>query len=302
MHLFNKPFGYSFALLLSLSSAALAQMGPPLKEGQTTRSLEGVYIYQGNADLDTGGDFSVQTASLQASYKRGLADGHSIGFGLSVGLSDYSFSDPTDFGGVAPWDTIERYGLNLQYNYQIDRTQSLFFMPSIEFAGESGADFGDGLTFGGIAGYAKQFSRSLTLGFGGAVFTGLEDTKAFPVILLNWQFTENWRLSNPFRPGPSGPAGLEFVYTGLDSWELSVGAGYRSNRFALDDSDGYGENEGAVLFIRGTHAFSERSKLDLYLGTLVGGELSLDDSDGDTLASVDHDPSVILAVSYTLSF
>jgi len=281
-------------------------MGPPLQEGETVRSFEAVYIYQSDADLDSGGEVGVQTASLKGSYKRGLANGHSLGLGLSIGRSDYSFSNPTDFGGVAPWDAIQRYGVNLQFSYQLDRRQSLFIMPGIEFAGESGADFGDGLSYGAIAGYAKNFSRTLTLGIGGAAYAGLEDTSVFPIILINWQFAQDWRLSNPFRPGPSGRAGLEFVYTGLQAWELSAGAGYRSNRFALDDSglasEGFGENEGAVLFIRGTHAFSQQSKLDLYLATLVGAELSLDDADGDKITSVDYDPSMILAVSYTYSF
>ena len=281
-------------------------MGPPLKEGQVVSYVESLYIYQSDADLDSGGDVGLQTYGIKAGSRVGLANGNSLGFNVSAELTDYSFSNPSKFGGQAPWDKVQRYSLGLQYNHRLDQTQSLFFMPSVEFAGESGADFGDAMVYGGIAGYMKQFSRTLTLGVGGAVYSGLEDTSVFPVIFVYWQFAEGWRVSNPLRPGPSGSAGVEIAYTGFEKWEFSAGGSYRSNRFALDDSGsadgGFGENEGAVLFIRGTHEFARYSKLDLYVGTLVGGELTLEDSDGDRIASDDYDPSLILAAAYTFSF
>lgn len=296
----------AFAALTSSSLSTYAQMGPPMKAGEVSHSLETLYIYQNDAGLDSGGDVSLQTLRVQGGSKWGLKNGHSLGFTLAAGVSDYSFSSPTAFGGQAPWNDIHKFGLNLQYNYLIDRTQSLFFMPSFEFTGEDGVDFGDGLTWGGIAGYSKRFSPTLTLGIGGAVFGGLEDTTGFPIILVYWQFAEDWRLSNPFRPGPSGPAGLEVIYSGVETWEFSLGGGYRSNRFALDDSgvaaNGFGENDGTVLFLRGTHSVSQNSNLDLYFGTLVGGELNLEDSNGDRLTSVDYDASLVLAVAYSLSF
>lgn len=283
-----------------------AQIGKPIKEGQVASYVESLYVYHGDADIDSGGDVGLQTYGIKAGSKIGLANGHSLGFNLSAGLTDYSFSSPTKFGAQAPWDEVQRYSLGLQYNHRLDQTQSLFLMPSVEFAGENGATLGDALIYGGIAGYTKQFSRTLSLGVGGAVYSGLEDTSAFPVIFVYWQFAEAWRVSNPLRPGPSGPAGMEVVYTGFEQWEVSAGGSYRSNRFALDDSGsaegGFGENEGAVLFMRSTYEFAQHSKLDFYVGTMVGGELTLEDSDADRIASDDFDPSLILAAAYTFSF
>jgi hypothetical protein len=299
-------FAAASAIFLSLGSLAHAQMGKPLQQGETATSIEALYVFHTDADLDTDGDFGLQTYGVAANYKRGLTDGHMIGFGAAAGIDNYSFSDATAFGVRDPWDDIRRFALNMQYNYQLDREQSLFVMPSIEYVGESGADLSDSLRYGGIAGYVKQFSRTLTLGIGGAFYAGMEDSSGFPVILVNWQFADDWRVGNSFRPGPTTPAGLEIGYTGIDHWEFGFGAAYSSTRFALDDSgtapEGYGDNESAVVYLRATYGVSAQSALDLFLGTTVGGELTIDDSDGDKIASEDYDPSLVLSIAYSYSF
>jgi hypothetical protein len=306
MHLQKLSLYLGSALLLSIGSIANAQMGAPLQQGETATSLGAVYTYYADADLDTDGDFGLQSYGVAGNYKQGLAGGHAIGFGAAAGLDKYSFSNSSVFGNDAPWDDIQRFALNMQYSYRIDQQQSLFVMPSVEYAGESGADFSESLRFGGIVGYVKQFSRTLTIGIGGAVYTGMEDTSAYPIILLNWQFAQDWRLGNSYRPGPTTPAGLEFTYTGLENWQLGIGAAYTSTRFALDDSgtarEGYGENESGLIYLSGTYAISDQSSLDLFLGTTFGGELSIEDSDGDSVASEDYDPSLVLSVAYTFSF
>jgi len=220
--------------------------------------------------------------------------------------SAYDFSGATAFGGTEPWEDIDFIDLGLSFNYQINQTQSLFITPSIRFAGESDADWDDGLAWGGVMGYVRQFNRDLSLGFGGGVFSGLEDTTVFPFLFVYWQMSDHWRLSNPFRPGPSGPAGIEVVYTGVEKLEFGLGGGYRSSRFALDDDgiapEGYGQNEAAILFTRTTYTFDHAHTLDLYLGTAVSGELTLDDQKGRKILSEDYDPALIAAIAYSLKF
>ena len=138
---------------------------------------------------------------------------------------------------------------------------------------------------------------------GGGVFGGLEDVSGFPVIFVYWQINDSWRMGNPFRPGPSGPAGLEIVYTGFPDWEIGFGGGYRSNRFALDDvgvaPDGFGENSGAALFFRASRAVSQSGNIDLYAGTVVGGTLELENSGGNRIARTDYDPSFLFALAFS---
>ena len=147
---------------------------------------------------------------------------------------------------------------------------------------------------------------SLTVGIGAGVFFGLEDTSGFPVLLVRWQINDHWRLGNPFRPGPAGPAGLELVYTGITAWEFGFGTSYRSERFALDRNNPagarYGEESGVATFLRASRDLGAGSQLDLYVGTVVGGELTWEDVDGRTLVRSDADPSLLAALAFTASF
>lgn len=291
------------ALFAALVLPLAAQMGPPLPPGKTVYSGEVLAVFQSKTDLDAGEEMSIDRLGFKFGMVRGLVGGSSIGGNFNYTQSDYSFSDVPAAGGFHPWDAVDQWQASLQYRYAINRASSLFLMPSVSSNRESGVSLSDSVEFGAIFGYTKQFSPSLALGFGGGVFHGLEDTSGFPVLFVYWQINESWRLSNPFRPGPSGPAGLEFVYTGLDGWDIGFGGGYRVTRFALDEvgpaPNGFGENTGAALFVRGSREFSNGGSLDLYVGTVVGGELELEDRTGARVARTDYDASPLFALAYT---
>lgn len=295
---------FSLLSLIGLGAAlASAQMGPPIPAGKTYYAGEVLAVSQGDADMDAGGEFGIHRLGFEFGVVRGLEGGSSIGGGLSFTMVGYSFDGVPAVGGFNPWEDINQFQANLQYRYAIDGESSIFLMPSITSAGESGVSLSDSIEFGTIFGYTKTFSPTLTLGFGGGAFYGLEDTSGFPVIFVYWQIDENWRVSNPFRPGPSGPAGLELVYTGVPSWEFSLGGGYRVNRFALNDvgpaPDGFGQNEGAAVFLRASREFESGGSLDFHVGTVVGGELEMEDSNGRLVARTDYDPSILFALAYT---
>lgn len=287
--------------LLTCTTASLAQMGPPMRPGEQRTTVEAYTIQTLPASLNDGGEFSAQDYALRIGSSWGLNSGSSIGLGLGYGYQKYDFKD-----AIAPWENIHYLDFGIRYTHQIDETQAIFLLPRIQFAYEDGAGFGDAARYGGIAAYTKRFNQDLMLGLGGALFTGMEETTAFPLLFIYWQINENWRVANPFRPGPSSNAGLELVYTGLEKWEFSAGSGYRTDRFALSDQnlvpEGYGENSGAVVFLRSTYNINRGNSLDLYAATMLGGELKLEDSRGSEISSSDYDPSLILALAYSLRF
>lgn len=280
-----------------------AQVGPPIPAGVTIFSGEVLTVFQRDSGMDSGGEMSIDRLGFKFGVIRGLEDGSSIGGNLGYTRVDYNFSGVPVPGGFSPWEEIDQWEASLQYRHAIDRQSSLILMPSVQSSGESGVSLSDGIEFGAIFGYTKQFSPTLALGIGGGAFHGLEDTSGFPVIFVRWQINDNWRMSNPFRPGPSGPAGLELVHTGISDWEIGFGGGYRVNRFALDDvgpaPDGFGEDSGVALFIRASREFKTEGSLDLYVGTVVGGELELENSSGSRIASTDYDPTLMFAIAYT---
>ena len=294
-------------LILTLSTGLIssthAQMGPPLPGGTTVYNAELLTVLQSNAGLDAGGAVALNQIGLKVNLQYGLDAGNSIGGSIGYSQDNYKFSGIPGTGGFAPWDDIQQWDLNLQYRHTLDRTASLFVMPMVRYSGEKDASSSDSLLWGGIVGYTKIVSKTLSLGIGGGAFSGLEETKGFPFIFVYWQINEDWRLSNHFRPGPSGQAGFEFVYTGLKDWELGFGGGYRSNRFALDNvgvaPGGYGENTAIPLFARLSREFKSGGHVDLYAGALVGGELQLEDSRGRKLSETKYDSSLLVALSFS---
>ena len=285
---------------LVTASSTFAQPGRPLAAGDQQTRVVVTAISRSAADIDGGGDFSSTDYTIEAGSQWGLGNGRSIGASLKYQLLDYDFS-----AAAGGWSEIERIDLGLSFAYPLSRTSALFAAPSIGSGAESGASSSDALNYGAILGYTRQVDESLTVGVGAGLFFGLEDTSGFPVVFVRWQINQDWRLGNPFRPGPAGPAGIELAYTGLDNLEMGFGASYRTQRFKLDDSlpgsASYGEERGAALFVRATRTIGPTTHLDLYAGTVVGGELTWDDANGRTLSRRDNDPSLVLAPAFSAS-
>ena len=89
---------------------------------------------------------------------------------------------------------------------------------------ESGASTGNALQYGAVVAATKDFSPTLSVGLGAAVFRQIYETQTFPFLAIDWQIDKNWKLSNPFAAGPTGPAGLELSYTIDEQWEAGSGA------------------------------------------------------------------------------
>jgi hypothetical protein len=254
-----------------------------------------------SADMDTGGDFSVTSFRARTGFSWTSTTQARASLEFSFDWKDYSFSDTLN-----PWSDVYEVGVSASWNWNFDNDWSFMLTPSLRFAMESGADLGDALQGGGIFAFSKQFSPSLTLGIGAGFFAGLEDTSAFPFLMVRWQIDEQWYVGNPFTPGPIGPAGLELGYRLNEDWTFAVGGAYRSDRFRLTDSgpwaNGYGEVEGVPVFFRSTYNIDWTNRVHFYLGMILSGELQIDDTTGHLVTSTDFDPSLLIAVSWQGSF
>jgi hypothetical protein len=292
------------ATVLLLAAAPPAYSQPPAGEDEGIEfSLSFMPEYQGETDLDRGGDFSVWRFSLKAEVERKVSERLVAGVDVGYALDDYSFSGATALGGGEPWEDIHRLTVGNTYRYRFSDDWSLFARPSVELALESGGDWDDALVFGAIAAVSRRFGPDLTVGAGLGAETGIEETDVFPVLLIMWQIREGVRLGNPLRPGPGGPAGLELVFSPAGAWEYAVGGSYRSNRFRLDGSgfapDGVGEDEGLPFWVLASRKLGDVSTLVFYGGAVFAGELTVEDKNGNKLASDDYDPAAF--IGFTLS-
>jgi hypothetical protein len=291
--------------LLGLASVTGLHAQPQLPAGTVTTKADATFIHQFASDLDDGGDVGVTSAGFSGDLVRSLDAGQSIGLGLGYKADLFSFEGDAGLGNRDPWDTIHTLSLSGSYAGPLGDDWDFRIAPSITASGESSASASDSLTYGAVFAFTRQLSDTLTLGFGAGVFTGLEDTRGFPLLAIRWNFAPGWTLQNPLHPGPAGPAGLEVAYA-TDTWEFGIGGAYRSYRFRLaDDSatpDGIGEYTSVPFFFRASRPITENLKLNLFGGVLFGGSIELENSNGGGLADSNFDPAPILAFSLSGRF
>ncbi|MGH7185484.1 MAG: DUF6268 family outer membrane beta-barrel protein, partial [Pseudomonadota bacterium] len=248
-------------------------------------------IYQGSADLDNGGDFSFSGVTVRAGVARDLGGGNRAGVTFNYDYLNYSFSNPVAFGGVAPWNTVQRYGVTVPLSFPLRDGWSFGVAPSVDWFRENGAKSGDSVAWGATFSATKQFQDGNRIGVGLGVFEQIEDTVVVPFLAIDWRLSDRWRLINPLAAGPTGGAGLELDYRFDGGWTMGVGVAYRRYRFRLSETgpvpNGVGEERGVPVFFRATYGFTRQLSLNMYAGVVAGGRLRVEDPSGNVLRQSD---------------
>ncbi len=281
-----------------LSNPAFAQ-APDRNALNGTISVTGVGQF--DSDLDGGGDVGWASVIVSGGWSRQVTPELGVGLSLRYDYEKWHFSNPGAFQGRAPWDQLNALSLGINLDYAFSSDLRFGATPVIEWTYETGASSSDVLNYGAVLSVTKIFSPKLVLGAGVGVFRQIDETKAFPFIVVQWQIDDHWRLSNPFRAGPAGGAGLELAYAIDERWEVAAGGAYRSYRFRLSDTGiapgGVGENRFIPLFIRASRAFGPATRLDLYAGASTGGRLSVDNAQGNGVGSDDYKTAPVLGLT-----
>jgi hypothetical protein len=237
--------------------------------------------YQGGTALDNGGEFELSIVFTRFNVALPVSRRTRIGLSVSFDYHDYEFSGSTALGGARPWDDMRRIGLAVPVTSRVAEKWVLDALPSID-----------------------SFNRSIGVGLG--AFDQLEELFVFPFLAVNWSFTERLRLTNPFRAGPTGPAGLELIYDLGRRWFVAGGAAFRFARFRLSEQgavpNGVGENTGIPAFVRVQKELGKAIKLDLYGGAVLDGELRLEDEFGNVLARDGYETAPFLALTLAGDF
>jgi len=278
------------------------------KSGQsgTNYSISFTPMYQFKSDLKDDTDFSAERYFIDlntyTTVNRTLAWGASCNYSFQR----YDFYDGFVFSTVDPWEQIHTINLALSLFYNFRQNWRFMFSPSIQFAGESDADWNEAMSYGGVLTAMHVFNPNLTVGAGAAVYSRLEEVSLFPFIAVSWQFNKHWRLANPLSAGPVGPAGLELSFIPNDQWEFAVGGAYRTFRFRLDEEgntpNGIGESQILPIFTRVSRKFGGRFVFDFYGGMLFEGRLVLENEKGTHISSERYDPAPFLGLTLTANF
>lgn len=175
-------------------------------------------------------------------------------------------------------------------------------------AGESGADFGDAITFGGALGASYRFRPDMTVGAGFTASTEIEDSARIrPLVIAHWQINEQWSFESGYTEvaGGGGPGG-EIRYKISEVWSVAAGLQYHEKRFRLSDDarvrDGVGEDSSWPIFAKLTWQVCPNGALELVGGVAVAGELRLENRDGKTIRREDYDPAPLVGLRALLTF
>ncbi|MEJ2056276.1 MAG: DUF6268 family outer membrane beta-barrel protein [Desulfofustis sp.] len=294
------------------ATSALAQaepekpLGGPPAAGWTSFARGGA-VYQFDAELDNGTEFSSSRFNIEAGSGYSWTRRNSVALALSYSLDDYSFSNNSagQTNGVNPWDDIHSLSLSLPVRWGVSERWSSFFVPSVRSSGESGAEFSDTISGGLLGGFAYRFSDSLTIGPGLGIISQLEDDATiFPILIVDWQITDKLSLETGRGLAATLGPGLTLNYQLNPKWNLAIGGRYEKLRFRLDTNaetaDGIGEDRSFPLFASATHRFTPKIAASLVGGLELDGELRQEDKDGNEIGSESYDPAAFLGLTFNI--
>jgi len=289
-----------------LTVLGLGVAAPLQAQDSGWRSFVSVSPVFEDASLDAGGDTSVGGVIVRLGTLHDFGGGTRAGFTLSYDYFDYSFDRPVAFGGVAPWDKVQRYGVSTPVSFAAGNGWVLGVTPSFDWFRENGATSSEALVWGATMSAVKVFANGNQLGLGVAAFDRLEETSVFPFPIVNWRFGSNWRLINPLAAGPTGPAGLELDYEFDSGWSLGIGAAWRKTRFRLSESgpvaNGVGQISGAPIFLRAKVDFGPATTMNFYGGVIAAGNIRVEGPSGNLVREDDFDLAPLVGFNFVSRF
>ncbi|WP_229724153.1 hypothetical protein [Cribrihabitans marinus] len=290
----------------AVAAAALAVALPAAAQERTgwAAQVDGLSVWQDDADLDGGGAFSASRTFLRAGGLYRTPGGTSAGLFLSYGQLSYDFSA----AGNRPWEDIRDIRLSAPLRLQLGETGRLFVAPQIRWDYERGASASDGRTYGVFAGVTWQLGDRLRIGPAFGAFSGLgsDGDTVFPALLVDWQIADGWTLSTGSGLGATQGPGLTLSYDYSDTVRLSLSARREEVRFRLDDAGlapgGVGEDSSIPVVLALDYAPNPGLSLSLFAGAEINGRLKLEDAAGRRVDTQDYETAPIAGLAFRARF
>lgn len=294
------PTALALASVLAFSSEQAAAQGAP---SGWSSFVDGLVVYQDDADLDDGGSFSASRSFLRGGGLYRDGSGFSAGVSVSVGRLDYDFSLP----GNTPWGDINDLRVAVPLAWRLENEARVLVVPQLRWDYESGANASDGLTGGVFAGIAWQVSDDLRIGPALGAFSQLEDdVEVFPALLVDWQIADRWNLRTGTAPGATQGPGLSLGFDVTDAFSLSLGARYEKLRFRLDGAgpapNGVGEDRSVPVVLSLAWRPNPAVSLNVFAGAEFGGEMRLYDASGAEISRQGYDTAPTAGFAFRILF
>ena len=300
----------TFLLLAGMTAPSIARgevedtedEGPPVLRSGWSPYVQGGALHQFDANIDDGSRFSVNRYFIQGGLTYSVEPSRTVSLSLGYGLDNYDFSGNTGFGLLSPWKNIHTLRFSVPVRWGVDPKWSVYLVPTVRVAAESGASWGDALIGGGFAGFSYRISDRLTIGPGIGVLRQIEDSSVFPVLLIDWRITDDLSLQTGRGVGATLGPGIMLNWNPLPKWQFGIGGRYEKLRFRMDKDGpipkGIGDDRAFPLVGSITYHFTRDAQISLIGGVDLAGKLRLEDENGNRIAEEDHDPAPILGISF----
>jgi hypothetical protein len=302
--------GWTLMITLGMMAPSIARgaledkedEGLPVLESGWAPYIQGGALHQFDVDIDDGSRFSVNRYFIQGGLAYTVDAQRSVSLALGYGLDSYDFSGNAGFGLLDPWKDIHNLRFSAPVRWGIDRDWSVYFVPTVRVAAESGASWGGALMGGGFAGFSYRVSDRLTIGPGIGFLRQIEDNSVFPVLLIDWKITDDLSLQTGRGVGATLGPGIMLNWNPLPKWQFGVGGRYEKLRFRMDKGGpvpkGIGDDRALPLVGTITYRFTKDAQVSLMGGVDLAGKLRLEDENGNLVTEEDHDPAPILGISF----
>lgn len=295
------------ALSLALVAGA-AQAQPRGSASGWFADADAAALYQGDASLeDRPGSFGLTRVYAAPGLGYLFSPRNRASLSLGVGQKDYDFTDGAALGGGEPWNRIREVSLSAPIFFAPAERVQAIAIPSLRWNAESGASLADGRTEGILAGASYRFSDDLSVGPGFGWFSKLGGGgTAFPILLIDWDITDKFKLSTGRGLAASQGPGLTLSYAVTEQFQIGLTGRYESVRFRLDNPvaapDGIGEDESFPLLATIRYATSRRFSVTAFAGAEMGGQLTLRDTGGTTLDEADYETAPVFGITMRAIF
>ncbi|HOB52095.1 MAG TPA: hypothetical protein PK176_03535 [Acidobacteriota bacterium] len=264
---------------------------------------EGAFLHQLGSEIDSGGSFSTGRLLFEGGFTYAPDFRRSVSIAIGYDRNAYAFEGQSGTATEEPWGAIHTISVGAFVRYGISREWTVFIIPTLRTTAESGDDFGNAITGGGLAGFSYRFGDRLTLGPGIGVITQLEDDPSvFPVLFVNWRITESLNMETGGGLGATRGPGLVLNWDPTGKWRVFVGGRYEKSDFRLRgdgvETAGIGSNREFPLYGGVLWRIRPGLQVNLIGGVELGGQLSLADSGGSTREKGDYQKTGFFGVGF----
>jgi hypothetical protein len=274
---------------------------------------------QFNSGVANGGTMSITRFNAGVAVPVRLSDDLVLSTSFRYGLDSY------DFRGLQPqwrgaWHNIDTYTLATVLQGRIDDQWSVYGGGLVRESGESGAEFDQGFTGGGVLGVNYKYSDTLSFGGGLGGMNQLEEGPAvLPLLTADWKFADDWCLKLGLTDVATIGYGAQVIYNLSKDWDLSAGFQHEKSRFRIEgvkypivvfppgrvygpSINGVGQEESSALYTDATWHATDSVDVDAYLGLTVGGNIRMENKTGAEMNSSDYNTAAVLGVRASLRF